>query len=176
MRLAGALLFALCGLTLGLPQTARAAGVYYQQGLLSVASQGETLGEVLLRIEEVAGLSISFSGSVAQRPVYARFENLPLREALKKILEGTSYMLSDDPGGRGLKVTVLGERDARPLSVVGGSAKGRATQPGVVPSSPMPAQQLRGEPSLSQGPEPAEPEQGNQTATRPPAKEFPAGQ
>ena len=64
-----------------------------QSESLSVNAKGVLLTQVLEELSKHVDITVSAEGKAGQSPVWMEFEGLPLKEAIKRLLEGQSYAL-----------------------------------------------------------------------------------
>ena len=119
-----------------------------QNGQVSADLNSQPLRQVLDTIKQQTNMKITMDDSVASTPVSAKFENLPVASAIRKMLEGTgiNYIVltyadgspdrllissSEKPG------TAPKKLDTRPLSPAGRGVVAPVVLP---PAVPMPGQ------------------------------------
>jgi hypothetical protein len=99
----------------GADDAAPAPVVRWKDGRVSVRAKGASRADVVATLAREAGLVVT--GEVlVQRPVHKRFEDVPLPEALDRLLGGQNYALVYDDTGRPRRITLLGlpEPPAKP--------------------------------------------------------------
>lgn len=123
------------------------AGVTVQNGQVSADFSSQPLRQVLDTIKQQTNMKIVMDDSVASTPVSAKFENLPVASAIRKMLEGTGInyiVLADEDGSERLLISgsekpgaAPKKLDTRPLSPAGRGVVAPVVLP---PAVPMPAQ------------------------------------
>ncbi|MBW1681334.1 MAG: hypothetical protein JRJ35_11730 [Deltaproteobacteria bacterium] len=84
------------------------AGLTFQDGLVSARLQDEPLESVLARIEKEKNVWFKGIEACKGRSVTVEFSDLPIRQAVERILSSTNYCLVFDKGGRLKGVFILG--------------------------------------------------------------------
>ena len=150
-------------------------GVEVKDGMVTAELQAEPLKEVLDTLSEQAGLDISLDSSAAGEMVYAKFENLPIGAAIRKLLEGTDINYALIAGIDGAPTSLFVSKS----ETLGAPPKKLDTRPvtsspnrGVVtPVQPMPPQPVVQQPGIQQpGNQPGNPvrdEKGNAMQPKP---------
>jgi hypothetical protein len=96
--LTGILIFPFLGVGAESATTESAAGplfvLSYQHNLLSANIQAISLKEVLQRLSQLTQIESCLDGSIGNESVTVEFENLPLEEGIRQILQGKSYALT----------------------------------------------------------------------------------
>ena len=75
---------------------------------ISVHTEGMSLGELLIAIEEKTGVQFRFDELVATKEIFLDFEGLPLSEGIKKIIHPHSWATIYDNTGKLRMVIILG--------------------------------------------------------------------
>jgi len=136
------------------------AGVTVQNGEVSADFNSQPLRQILDTIKQETNIKIVMDDSVASTPVSAKFENLPVASAIRKMLEGTgiNYIVLTDADGSPDRLLISGSEkpgsapkrlDTRPLSPAGRGVVAPVVLP---PAVPMPGQVINPNPGQKQAP------------------------
>jgi type II secretory pathway component GspD/PulD (secretin) len=125
-----------------------AQGMTIQDSRMSADLNGVSLMNVAEDIYSQLGISFRADDSLMQRRVSVAFKDLPIEQAIKRILAGTSYILLFDSQGRVSQVMVM-SKEKEPMASQDQFTRSQArpsptplvpTQR-TVPSQPAPEQQ-----------------------------------
>ncbi len=65
---------------------------FLDDGTLTLNAEGVPLGTLFGRIQEKTGMEFRIPGSLLKRPIFVSFQSLPLEKAIRRILDGISYV------------------------------------------------------------------------------------
>lgn len=138
--------------------SAPAISVTLLQDRLSLRAKNVALGRILKTLETKAGVHFKLHDPLAGRvPVTLAFQDQPLREGIRAILEGHSYCIAGPSGSARLRVTVLAAPPgdeipdpAAPRFPAGGAAPGSELAalpppPASMPDEAVPVESVGGD-------------------------------
>ncbi len=132
--------------------------VAFKDGKLSIYSDRAMLSDVLHEVQRLTGASVSIPPGAGNDPVIANIGPLPARDALTKLLDGSSYNF----------ILLGSERDPSVLRSILLTPRGAAVENMPATYTPPPVAEVAPEPQVDAQPPPPEPDPPPPTDAVPP--------